>query len=280
MCGLSAETFPRPPVDLGERVRDLSLADRREVRSFREELAQEAVGVLVAAELFAPVRRRRPERALREGGVDRVDRPLHRGRATVRDRQGEVEPALALDERRDAGLRLPSSGDDGVELPVPERLAPPDLRRPFRDGQPDVEPPACLHRFPALAFLAERGRRHVDQPRVDPAIDGREGDPSVEEPPHDLFRGPGRPQLPDDRPTHRFVELRLGAAVRFRPHVVFLCTFRLVPGVPPDLPRDGRGLSPEPSRDGPDGHPELQIGLYFHAFGCGKMGVAHSDSSV
>jgi len=86
----------------------------------------------VTAELFATVRRRRPERALREGGVDRVDCPLHRGRATVRDRQGEVEPALALDERR----------------------------------------------------------------------------------------------------------------------------------------------------DGPDGHPELQIGLYFHAFGCGKMGVAHSDSSV
>ena len=199
----------------------------REVRSFREELAEEPVGVLVApplprcvrvdeihrhaerrldalvtAELLAPVRRRRLERAFREGAVHRMDRPFHRGRGAVRDRQGEIEPALPLDERRDARLRFPTSGDDGVELPMPECPATPDLWRSFRDGETDVDATA-----------------------------------------------------------------RLG-------------TFSHVVGVPSNLPREGRGLSPEPSRDGPDGHPELLIGLYFHAFRCGKMGVAHAISSV
>jgi len=305
VCGLPAQTFPRPPVDLGERVHDLALADRRKVRSFREELAQEAVGVLVAAalprrvrvgeihrhaecrpdalvtaELLAPVRRRRLERARWEGRVDRVDRLLHRGRAAVGDRQGDVEPALSLDERRDARPRLPTPGDDGVELPVAECLACAHLSRTFGDGQTDVEPTTCLYRFLALALLAEHGHRYVDQPRIDPTIDGREGDFPVEETTHDLFRGPGRPQLLDDRPAHHVVELRLGAAVSLRIGVALLCAFGRVAGVPSDLPRDGRGLSPEPSRDGPYGHPELQVGLYFHAFGCGKMGVAHSDSSV
>ncbi len=83
-----------------------------------------------------------------------------------------------------------------------------------------------------------------------------------------------------ERPAHRVVELRLGAAVGLRFLVAPLGTSRFGAGVPSDLPRDGRGLSPEPSRDGPDGHPELQIGLYFHAFRCGKMAVAHEISSV
>jgi hypothetical protein len=96
----------------------------------------------------------------------------------------------------------------------------------------------------------------------------RDGQPDVDAP-DDLFRGPGRPQFLDDRQTHHVVELRLSATVLFRPHIAFLCTFRFLPGVPSDLPRDGRGLPPKP-----------QIGLYFHALGCGKMGIAHGDSSV
>ena len=133
MCGLPAETFPRPPVDFGERVHDFSLADRREVQSFREEIAQEAVGFLVAAALPGRVR------------------------------VGEIE-------RYTEGR------------PVPERLACAHLPRSVRDSQPDVDAPACLHRFSVLSLLAEHGRRHVNQPRVDPAIDGREGDSPVEEP--------------------------------------------------------------------------------------------------
>ncbi len=254
----------------------------REVCSFREELAEEPVGVLVApplprcvrvgeihrhaerrldalvtAELLAPVRRRRLERAFREGAVHRMDCPFHRGRGAVRDRQDEIEPALPLDERRDARLRFPMSGDDGVELPMPECPATPDLWRSFRDGETDVDPS-----------------------RVDPSVDGGEGNFPCVETADDLFRGPGRTQLLDDRPAHRVIEFRFGAAVGLRLLVAFLGTFSHVVGVPSDLPRDGRGLSPEPSRDGPDGHPELQIGLYFHAFRCGKMGVAHAISSV
>ena len=108
MCCSPAEALPRPPVDFGERVREFAVTDLREVRSFREELAEKTVGVLVApslpgrvrvgeierhaegrpdalvaAELFASVRRRRPERAFREGAVDHLDCPLHRGRATI-----------------------------------------------------------------------------------------------------------------------------------------------------------------------------------------------------
>ena len=234
----------------------------------------------MTAELLATVRRRRLERAVREGAVHRMDRPLHRGRGAVRDRQGEIEPALPLDERRDARLRLPSSGDDGVELPVPERPAPPDLWRPLRDGESDVDAPARLGRLLTFPFLAEHGQGHVDPSRVDPSVDGGEGNFSCVEAADDLFRGPGRTQLLDDRPAHRVIEFRLGAAVGLRLLVAFLGTFSHVAGVPSDLPRDGRWLSPDPSRDGPDGHPELQIRLYFHAFRCGKMGVAHSDSSV
>ena len=234
----------------------------------------------MTTELLAPVRRRRLERAIWEGAVHRMDRPLHRGRGAVRDRQGEIEPALPLDERRDARLRLPSSGDDGVELPVPERPAPLDLWRSLRDGESDVDASARLGRFLTFPFLAEHGQGHVDPSRIDPTVDGGEGELSVEEPSHDLFRGPGRTQLLDDRPAHRVVEFRLGATVGLRLLVAFLGTFSHIVGVPSDLPRDGRGLSPDPSRDGPDGHPKLQIRLYFHAFRCGKMGVAHSDSSV
>ncbi len=234
----------------------------------------------MTAELLATVRRRRLERAVREGAVHRMGRPLHRGRGAVRDRQGEIEPALPLDERRDARLRLPSSGDDGVELPVPERPAPPDLWRPLRDGESDVDAPARLGRLLTFPFLAEHGQGHVDPSRVDPSVDGGEGNFSCVEAADDLFRGPGRTQLLDDRPAHRVIEFRLGTAVGLRLLVAFPGTFSHVVGVPSDLPRDGRWLSTEPSRDGPDGHPELQIGLYFHAFGCGKMGVAHSDSSV
>ncbi len=305
MCGFPVQAFSQPPVDLGERIRECVVRHLREVCSFREELAQEPVGVLVApplprcvrvgeihrhaerrldafvtAELFATVRRRRLERAVREGDVHRMDRPLHRGRGAVRDRQGEIEPALPLDERRDARLRFPSSGDDGVELPVPERPAPPDLWRPFRDGESDVDAPARLGRLLTFPLLAEHGQGHVDPSRVDPSVDGGEGNFLCVETADDLFRGPGRTQLLDDRPAHRVIEFRFGAAVGLRLLVAFLGTFSHVVWVPSDLPRDGRGLSPEPSRDGPDGHPELQIGLYFHAFRCGKMGVAHAISSV
>ena len=129
MCGSPAEAFPRSPVDLGERIREFAVTDLREVRSFREELAEETVGVLVAtslpgrvrvgeiewhaerrpdtlvtAELFASVRRRRPERGHGEGAVHCLDCHFHRGGATVRHRKGDVEPALPLDERRDACL--------------------------------------------------------------------------------------------------------------------------------------------------------------------------------
>ncbi len=178
----------------------------------------------MTAELLATVRRRRLERAVREGAVHRMDRPLHRGRGAVRDRQGEIEPALPLDERRDARLRLPSSGDDGVELPVPERPAPPDLWRSLRDGEADVDATARLGRLLTFPLLAEHGHGHVDPSRIDPAVDGGEGELSVEEPPHDLFRRPGRTQLLDDRPAHRVVELRLGAAMGFRLLVAFLRT--------------------------------------------------------
>jgi len=139
--------------------------------------------------------------------------PLHRGRGAVGDRQREIEPALPLEERCDACLRLPTSGDDGVELPVPERPAISDLRRPFRDGEADVDTPARLGRFLTFPLLAEHGHGHVDSSRIDPTVDGGEGEFSVEEPSHDLFRRPGRTQLPDDRPAHRVIELRLGAAL-------------------------------------------------------------------
>lgn len=39
-----------------------------------------------------------------------------------------------------------------------------------------------------------------------------------------------------------------------------------------DFFRDGHGLSHKSSCDGSDGHYELQIGLYFQAFRCRKMG--------
>ncbi len=126
----------------------------------------------MTAELFAPVRRRRLERAFREGAVHRMDRPLHRGRGAVGDWQGEIEPALPLDERRDARLRLPSSGDDGVELPVPERPAIPDLWRPFRDGETDVDATARFDRLLAFPLLAEHGHGHVDPSHIDPSVDG------------------------------------------------------------------------------------------------------------
>ena len=142
MCCSPAEAFPRPPVDFGERVRELGVTDLCEVRSYREELAEKPVGVLVApplpgrvrvgeierhaerrqdtlviAELLAAVRRRRPERTHGEGAVHCLDCRLHRGGATVRDRKGDAESALSFDERRDACLRLPTPGDHGVELP-------------------------------------------------------------------------------------------------------------------------------------------------------------------
>ena len=157
---------------------------------------------------------------------------------------------------------------------------PSDAWRPLRDGESDVDALARLGRLLTFPFLAEHGQGHVDPSRVDPTVDGGEGNFSCVEEADDLFRGPGRTQLLDDRPAHRIIEFRLGTAVGLRLLVAFLGTFSHVVGVPSDLPRDGRWLSTEPSRDGPDGHPELQIGLYFHAFGCGKMGVAHSDSSV
>lgn len=50
----------------------------------------------MTAELLVPVRRRRLERALSEGTVDRLDCLLYRGHAAIHNRQGEVESALAL----------------------------------------------------------------------------------------------------------------------------------------------------------------------------------------
>ena len=97
MCGFPVQAVSRSPVDLGERVREFVVRHLREVRSFREELAEEPVGVLVApplprcvrvdeihrhaerrldafvtAELLAMVRRRRLERAVQEGAVHRI----------------------------------------------------------------------------------------------------------------------------------------------------------------------------------------------------------------
>ncbi len=129
----------------------------------------------MTADLLAPVRRRRLERAFREGTVHRMDRPLHRGRGAVRDWQGEIEPALPLDERRDARLRFLTSGDDGVELPMPECPATPDLWRPLRDGESDVDAPVRLGRLLTFPFLAEHGQGHVDPSRVNPTVDGGEG---------------------------------------------------------------------------------------------------------
>lgn len=194
---------------------------------------------------------------VREFAVHLLDRSLHRSGATIRDRKGDVEPALSLDERRDACLRLPTPRDHGVELPMTERLACPHFSQALGDGQSDVESASCLRRLLTLVLLAEHGCRHVDQPRVDPAIDGREGDFLVEETTDDLFRGLGRPQFLGDRPAGRLVKLRLGAAVGLPLHVAFLRTSRFVVGVPSDLPRDGRGMTPEPSRDGPNGHAEF-----------------------
>ncbi len=153
-----------------------------------------------------------------------MDRPLHRGRGAVRDRQDEIEPALPFDERRDACLRFPTSGDDGVELPMPECPALLDLWRSFRDGESDVDAPARLGRILTFPLLAEHGLGHVDPSRIDPTVDGREGNYSCVEAADDLFRRPGRTQLLDDRPAHRVVELRLGTAVGFRLFVAPLRT--------------------------------------------------------
>lgn len=149
--------------------------------------AERRLDALVTAELLAPVRRRRLERAFREGTVHRMDRPLHRGRGAVRDWQGEIEPALPLDERRDARLRFPTSGDDGVELPMPECPATPDLWRSFRDGETDVDATARLGRLLTFPLLAEHGHGHVDPSRIDPAVDGGEGNFSCVEAADDLF---------------------------------------------------------------------------------------------
>lgn len=79
MCRSPAEALPRPPVDLGERVREFTVTDLREVRSFREELAKEPVGVLVTATLPGRVRVGEIERyAERCPNVSRVRTSLGR----------------------------------------------------------------------------------------------------------------------------------------------------------------------------------------------------------
>ena len=48
MCGFPVQALFRSPIDLGDRVREFVMRDLRDGRSFREELAEESVGVLVA----------------------------------------------------------------------------------------------------------------------------------------------------------------------------------------------------------------------------------------
>ena len=103
-------------------------------------------------------------------------------------------------------------------------------------------------RVSAFPLLAEHGQGHVDPSRIDPTVDGGESDFAHEEAADDLFRGPGRMQLLDDRPVHHVLKLRFSATVDLRPLVASLSTFGHVAGVPSDR--------------------------------CGKMSVAHSDSSV
>ncbi len=76
-----------------------------------------------------------------------------------------------------------------------------------KTGEADVDAPTRLGRLLTFPLLAEHGHGHIDPSRMNAAVDGGEGNLSCAEATDDLFRRPGRTQLPDDCPAHRVIEL-------------------------------------------------------------------------
>src|SRR3954452_9498862 len=126
---VAGEEAPDPPV----RVLDASLLPRTmrgtEIARHRQLAGEPGIG----GELAAAVEGDRATGVLGQGPERLADARDHRRRALVLVRQQEGEAAGALDERGHVGLAGLLAEDQQVTLPVPERLARPDLGRPVLD---------------------------------------------------------------------------------------------------------------------------------------------------
>src|SRR5689334_1090337 len=223
----------------------------------------------VGGELGPAVEGDGPAGVLGQRPEDVGDAGDDRRRALVLVRQEEREAALALHERGHVRLAGLLAEDQQVGLPVPERVAPFDLRRPVLDpafardrrgarlaAVARPAPPARLGQVAEEAVLAAFGA--VDVP-VDRLV--ADGGAAVRrlplEPAGDLLRRPAGPQALGHVRTQPVVHDQLaaplpasaGQVLGVQGKVAAEPAVAVAEAVAPQLPVDCRGMAAEPLGD-------------------------------
>src|SRR4051794_27741325 len=221
----------------------------------------------VGGELGPAVEGDRPAGVLGQTPEGVGDAGDHRRRALVLVRQQEGEAALPLDQGGHVRLAVLLAEDQQVGLPVPERLARPDLRRPALDpalardrgtaGPAAVAaatPPPGFGQVAVEAVLAALGA--VDVP-VDGLVADRGSARLLSQPSGDL---PGRPaglQVLGDMRAQALVGGQLAAALpatarqvlRGQGEVAAEPSVAVAEAVPAEFPVDGGRVAAEPPGD-------------------------------
>src|SRR4051812_365299 len=221
----------------------------------------------IGGELGPAVEGDRPAGVLGQPPERLGDAGDHRRGALVLVRQQEREAALALHQRGHVRLAGLPAEDQQVGLPVPERLARPDLRRPALDpalardrgtaGPAAVAaatPPPGFGQVAVEAVLAALGA--VDVP-VDGLVADRGSARLLSQPSGDLLGRPAGLQALGDMRAQALVGGQLAAALPAPPRQVLggerevaaEAAVAVPEAVPAQLAVDGRGVAAEPLGD-------------------------------
>jgi hypothetical protein len=175
----------------------LFIRNLSKIATFREELSEEPVSVLiraplprrvwvrkidlnvvngfqigVASKLFPSVGCRRFEGVLWILTSHHTESDFHRMSGLVWHFHSHIQACLPFDEGGGTGSALPPTRDNRVEFPMAERRAFTDLFRTLTNRAPNQESTACFRRLLMLALVPEHLHfSGCEAPRVEPSID-------------------------------------------------------------------------------------------------------------